>query len=256
MFIKVWRAVPLNLYCMCRATIVSLEDFEGRLNQAIERNAFLESELDEKESLLVSVQRLKDEARGKVKTQESIQPFCRRYVNCVRASRGALHESDSVFCRPETGVGGTGADYRQDVGTQLTHLRHWQDGFCSPGLFIPPSHTYRKGHRAPLHQPKRSGFINLTFLLHVWNGKFNDLCTNIGLCARAALTNGCGSSSLTPSARISALNIVGDLLRKVGVGIIHFAYLFSLLKTSGAFKFWIEEQCVLSHRTNGCLLWA
>ncbi|XP_019740358.1 nuclear distribution protein nudE-like 1-B [Hippocampus comes] len=46
-----------------RATIVSLEDFEGRLNQAIERNAFLESELDEKESLLVSVQRLKDEAR-------------------------------------------------------------------------------------------------------------------------------------------------------------------------------------------------
>lgn len=47
-----------------RATIVSLEDFEQRLNQAIERNAFLESELDDKESLLVSVQRLKDEARG------------------------------------------------------------------------------------------------------------------------------------------------------------------------------------------------
>lgn len=43
---------------------MSLENFEQRLNQAIERNAFLESELDEKESLLVSVQRLKDEARG------------------------------------------------------------------------------------------------------------------------------------------------------------------------------------------------
>lgn len=43
---------------------MSLEDFEQRLNQAIERNAFLESELDEKESLLESVQRLKDEARG------------------------------------------------------------------------------------------------------------------------------------------------------------------------------------------------
>lgn len=51
-------------FISARATIVSLEDFEGRLNQAIERNAFLESELDEKESLLVSVQRLKDEARG------------------------------------------------------------------------------------------------------------------------------------------------------------------------------------------------
>lgn len=32
-----------------------------------------------------------------------------------------------------------------------------------------------------------------------------------------ALTSGCGNSPLTPSARISALNIVGDLLRKVGV---------------------------------------
>nr|7E1T_C Chain C, Isoform 2 of Nuclear distribution protein nudE homolog 1 [Homo sapiens]7E1T_D Chain D, Isoform 2 of Nuclear distribution protein nudE homolog 1 [Homo sapiens] len=40
-----------------RATIMSLEDFEQRLNQAIERNAFLESELDEKENLLESVQR-------------------------------------------------------------------------------------------------------------------------------------------------------------------------------------------------------
>lgn len=45
---------------------MSLEDFEQRLNQAIERNAFLESELDEKENLLESVQRLKDEARGQV----------------------------------------------------------------------------------------------------------------------------------------------------------------------------------------------
>ncbi|KAG7504916.1 hypothetical protein JOB18_019414 [Solea senegalensis] len=46
-----------------RATIMSLEDFEQRMNHVIERNAFLESELDEKESLLESVQRLKDEAR-------------------------------------------------------------------------------------------------------------------------------------------------------------------------------------------------
>ncbi|KAK7047505.1 Nuclear distribution protein nudE-like 1, partial [Halocaridina rubra] len=46
-----------------RATVTSLEDFESRLNLAIERNAFLESELDEKEALKIMVQRLKDEAR-------------------------------------------------------------------------------------------------------------------------------------------------------------------------------------------------
>lgn len=63
----------LQPFLPCRATMVSLEDFEGRLNQAIERNAFLESELDEKESLLVSVQRLKDEARGE--DTNPIRPF-------------------------------------------------------------------------------------------------------------------------------------------------------------------------------------
>ena len=47
-----------------RTMVVSLEDFEGRLNQALERNAFLESELDEKETLREMVQRLKDESRG------------------------------------------------------------------------------------------------------------------------------------------------------------------------------------------------
>lgn len=43
---------------------MSLEDFETRLHSAIERNAFLESELDDKESLAVMVQRLKDETKG------------------------------------------------------------------------------------------------------------------------------------------------------------------------------------------------
>lgn len=43
---------------------MSLGEFETKMNLAIERNALLESELDEKESLQAMVQRLKDEARG------------------------------------------------------------------------------------------------------------------------------------------------------------------------------------------------
>ena len=43
--------------------MASLEDFEARMNSAIERNAFLESELDEKETLKTLVQRMKDESR-------------------------------------------------------------------------------------------------------------------------------------------------------------------------------------------------
>lgn len=70
MFLKDLVVIPHAL--SFRATIMSLEDFEQRLNQAIERNAFLESELDEKENLLESVQRLKDEARG----WTEITPLC------------------------------------------------------------------------------------------------------------------------------------------------------------------------------------
>uniref|UniRef100_A0A5S6QM89 NUDE_C domain-containing protein n=1 Tax=Trichuris muris TaxID=70415 RepID=A0A5S6QM89_TRIMR len=46
-----------------REALASLEDFERRLNEAIERNALLECEVDEKESLREYIQRLKDETR-------------------------------------------------------------------------------------------------------------------------------------------------------------------------------------------------
>lgn len=46
-----------------RALAASLEDFEGQLNQQIERNVLLENEVSEKEELECVVQRLKEEAR-------------------------------------------------------------------------------------------------------------------------------------------------------------------------------------------------
>ncbi|KAM8845541.1 nuclear distribution protein nudE-like 1-B isoform 1-T2 [Spinachia spinachia] len=133
-----------------RATIVSLEDFEGRLNQAIERNAFLESELDEKESLLVSVQRLKDEARD-LRQELAVRERTTDRMSAPSSPTSDLDKMDSEvpasLSLPATPVGKT-----------------TEHSFISP----------------------------------------------------KPLTNGCGNSSLTPSARISALNIVGDLLRKVG----------------------------------------
>uniref|UniRef100_A0A3Q2XQJ9 NudE neurodevelopment protein 1-like 1a n=1 Tax=Hippocampus comes TaxID=109280 RepID=A0A3Q2XQJ9_HIPCM len=121
-----------------RATIVSLENFEQRLNQAIERNAFLESELDEKESLLESVQRLKDEARDL------------RQELAVRERQADVSRTS-----------GSNSPDHDDVKMDSASL-------CSPAL------------------PLSKGLST-------------------------------SNSPLTPSARISALNIVSDLLRKVGV---------------------------------------
>ncbi|XP_041938674.1 nuclear distribution protein nudE-like 1-A isoform X1 [Alosa alosa] len=136
-----------------RATIVSLEDFEQRLNQAIERNAFLESELDEKESLLVSVQRLKDEARDL--RQELAVKERQTDVSRMSAPSSPTLDNDKM------------------------------DSAVQASLSLPAT---------PLAKSLDNAFAN-----------------------PKVLSNGCSNSSaLTPSARITALNIVGDLLRKVG----------------------------------------
>ncbi|KAM4525069.1 nuclear distribution protein nudE-like 1-A isoform 2-T2 [Odontesthes bonariensis] len=136
-----------------RATIVSLENFEQRLNQAIERNAFLESELDEKESLLVSVQRLKDEARD-LRQELAVRE---RQTDVTRMSAPSSPTQDNVK----------------------------MDSAVQPSLSLPAT---------PLSKGLDNAFTNPT-----------------------VLSNSYGSNSpLTPSARISALNIVSDLLRKVG----------------------------------------
>lgn len=77
-----------------RATVVSLEDFEARLNMAIERNVFLESELDEKETLAVAVQRLKDETRGEI---SKIVMVTTRWSHCNNEQNVKLNSLPSVL---------------------------------------------------------------------------------------------------------------------------------------------------------------
>lgn len=137
-----------------RATIMSLEDFEQRLNQAIERNAFLESELDEKENLLESVQRLKDEARD------------------LRQELAVQQKQE----KPRTPRPDSGDAERIDTAVQATGS-------------VPSTPTAHRGPSSSLNTPT-------TF--------------------RRGLEDSASGSPLTPAARISALNIVGDLLRKVG----------------------------------------
>ncbi|KAI4874861.1 hypothetical protein NFI96_034434, partial [Prochilodus magdalenae] len=178
-----------------RATITSLEDFEQRLNQAIERNAFLESELDEKESLLVSVQRLKDEARASFPLYGQL-PQLQRYTGyTVKQFCGTGHVylsmsggkslMGAVYLRQELAVRERQPDVtRMSAPSSPTPDNEKMDSAVQASLSLPAT---------PLSQSLDNAFSN-----------------------QKALANGCNNSALTPAARISALNIVGDLLRKVG----------------------------------------
>ncbi|KAG8015121.1 Pannexin-1 [Nibea albiflora] len=121
-----------------RATIMSLEDFEQRMNHVIERNAFLESELDEKENLLESELAVRQKER-----------------------------------RPSSSLG---------KDTDRVDLPCPSAG--NPSIPITPSKPISSFATPPASSIRRG--------------------------------DGLTGTPLTTSARISALNIVGELLRKVG----------------------------------------
>ncbi|XP_045137056.1 nuclear distribution protein nudE-like 1 isoform X5 [Portunus trituberculatus] len=150
-----------------RATVTSLEDFEARLNLAIERNAFLESELDEKEDLKVTVQRLKDEARD-LRQELSIK-------DCPEP------DNDKALMNHHN---------HQSTSPQKLHIK------TPPKLDVALPASPAGG--AGMDSNK---LVSNASTLHNNNNSNN-------------MSN--GSVPMTPSARISALNIVGDLLRKVG----------------------------------------
>ncbi|XP_052070633.1 nuclear distribution protein nudE homolog 1-like isoform X1 [Mytilus californianus] len=134
-----------------RATVVSLEDFEGRLNQALEVNVFLQSEVEEKECLAETVQRLKDETRD-LKQELGVK-------KAFGGTEVVKNESEDSTVTTPTGS----IDSNKLVDSGIITSQSYK---TPPMKGLPPT-------------------IN-------------------------------GSTPLTPSARISALNIVGDLLRKVG----------------------------------------
>ncbi|KAK5601500.1 hypothetical protein CRENBAI_025222 [Crenichthys baileyi] len=161
-----------------RATIMSLEDFEQRMNQVIERNAYLESELDEKENLLESVQRLKDEARD-LRQELAVQ---QKQVQDRKPS------ISSAMKEPPSSSSST--------------------GLPTPPLTPPDRKPEDKTTASSSHQPLPSAVTPSRPAAS--SGVFSTPPPSVSRAESLSAT------PLTTSARISALNIVGELLRKVG----------------------------------------
>lgn len=142
-----------------RATICSLDEFDARLNNAIERNAFLENELEEKEQLIITVQRLKDESRD-LKGELALNS--RKSNNTLNESKMRLEETQTNAADAES-----------------------------------------KKHSSKILDMSSESEMNKS------NSSIGSITSN-----NIPLKN--NGNPMTPSARISALNIVSDLLRKVG----------------------------------------
>ncbi|XP_029292793.1 nuclear distribution protein nudE homolog 1-like, partial [Cottoperca gobio] len=173
-----------------RATIMSLEDFEQRMNHAIERNAILESELDEKEDLLESVQRLKDEARGV----------------CVCVSQGQSQgQGLAVQQKQERKLSLSSAIKDPSSSSSSSPA---SPGLPTPPLTPPDKRTEDKTTSSSSNQPVPSATSPSRP-----PASAETFSTPPPSVSRGESVSG---TPLTGSARISALNIVGELLRKVG----------------------------------------
>jgi len=206
-----------------RSTLASLEDFEARMNATIERNAFLESELDEKESLKVSVQRLKDETRD-------------------------LRAELRVLAAPAPVPGTPGASHSNTPKRAFS--------LDSPTSVIPNSRGENfANHFSQMRTPdnERVTSNGSTHMSYFNRNKKHSTGTIDGSCSEKNNNNTSIDSNkleingieskmsnnvhhhppLTPSARLSALNIVGDLLRKVGALELKLSSCRNIVKENG-----------------------
>merc|ERR1711971_1032806 len=130
----------------------------------IERNAFLENELEEKEQLIITVQRLKDESRdlkGELASSSST----------VKGRKTSLNESKLRLEESQNNAVDSNISVENKKLTAISPKRTEN----------PDSSRLRKTESALNHTPLQNT-----------------------------------PNQMSPSARISALNIVSDLLRKVG----------------------------------------
>ncbi|KAI1291086.1 Nuclear distribution protein nudE -like protein 1 [Halotydeus destructor] len=178
-----------------RALAASLDDFEARLSEQIERNVLLENELGEKDELEVIVQRLKDEAKELrqellVQQQQSPSPLTSSSVNSVSQS--------SVLSRPN----------RRTLS------------LTSPTASLSRMYISSSTSGANGTNNNKTPTVSATSAAHQ-NAKNSPLSPSTN--GPSAASNGYHGNPaqpplplLSPSTRISALNIVSDLLRKVG----------------------------------------
>jgi hypothetical protein len=210
----------------------SLGDFESKLNDALERNAILESELDEKDELAETVQRLRDEARDlkqelAVRQQkasnissthkESISIMQQANLQATPSSQttiametdsALIHQTPSSLDSSSNSIASGAPQTPNMLNTILNELnlkqQQQQQQQQQQNLsFGTPNFKQLNGGSANLTQSTTTSSSS--------NPSHHIFANGYATC------NGQQQQQLpvTPSIRISALNYVGDALRKV-----------------------------------------
>lgn len=187
-----------------RALAASLEDFEGQLNQQIERNVLLENEVSEKEELECVVQRLKEEARDLrhelvVNKNSSEQSARRKQLILENCLSSAQKDSMSIHSTNDSIL---------DISSKI-------DGISLGDQSVPKTPDQQVS--AGIGEEKKPAKVVPTTMTLDNKSSSPPLTTE----SKSQQTSTPSSPTLpsfvmTPSSRISALKLVSNLLVKVG----------------------------------------
>lgn len=165
-----------------RTLDATLAEFDSRLNEQVERNEILVSEISEKEQLQVVIQRLKDEARD-LRLELMIQQSSKSSKKTVAGENESQHNNTANNTHSPSGLRQPSKAAVHSNGSISERLTNGSGGPSTPE----GNKTFAGGN-----SPNYSSSNN------------------------TPKTPNQTIPLLSASSRISALNIVSDLLRKVG----------------------------------------
>lgn len=211
-----------------RTLAASLEDFEGKLNQQIERNVLLENEVSEKEELECTVQRLKEETRDlrhELIVNKNNADSSRRKLmmdNCLSVSQKDCSLPSIISNEVDKGEQTTVSRPNDISLNSLSMTSQMSDSQLTNNMSVEHRLPTVDSTTSPMTPQPTSRF---TFSSPFSYGKSSSTSSTSQSTTTdsKSLQNSTPPSSptlpsmvMTPSTRISALNIVNDLLRKVG----------------------------------------
>uniref|UniRef100_A0ABD2VYX1 NUDE domain-containing protein n=1 Tax=Trichogramma kaykai TaxID=54128 RepID=A0ABD2VYX1_9HYME len=176
-----------------RVSKVTEEEMEAKFNSAIEKTALLESELDEKETLRATIQRLKDEIRGKL-----------IIILCFIDHKQLFKHFILLI------------DLKQELSIQV---RHQADNDKSAA--VEKSRNYIDSNKLLVEletQTPPASPMNVSTNLPTTNVTSSPMKIGNGMGGVNGnnINNNINQPPLAPCTRILAMNMIGDLMRKVG----------------------------------------
>lgn len=203
-----------------RVASESVAEFESMLNQAYEKNALLELEVDEKERMQIKLQRLMDEARDlkqELKVRHIPKGEDEEDMTSVPTTEGAAEEKTldvPTEERPET----LGSNTTANVCLSTTKLETLNNNINSSRKTDPSVVALTKATNK-LDLESTLGSLNAVVptqldestlqqkLIIERNGNLNS--------PSSALIPALNNAAMAPSDRVSTLSIVADLLRRL-----------------------------------------